>query len=245
VFTENQFIELERQPVLKAVAGDNILAYVNHIGQFRVYYHGNQIDIDSYAPISAQAGANTVAFIDNYNFLKVFWKDEIYELVNLPVINCLSANTNNNALISSWCNGPVVTDVQTEMPVFRTGDDIVAYIDDVDDFYVFSKGVIVALEDQAPQQYQVVDNLLWYIDANGFLKVFCNGELTLVETYAPQRIKADNNVIAYTDLDNRLKVFYNNTTQTISDNIILDFDLNNTMVMYNEIANKYKFHILE
>lgn len=244
VYEAGQFMELEQQPVLTATAGDNILAYVNHIGQFRIYFHGEQMDIDSYGPIMIQAGANTVTFIDNYQFMKVFWNGQVYELMNLPQINCLSSTYSPNPYLSSYCNGPIVVDVQTELPVCKTGDDLVAYVDDIDDFYVFYKGIITALENQPPRQYEIIDNVLWYEDGNGFFKVFCNGELAVVETYMPKTIQADKDIVAYTDLDNRLKVHYKGKTQAVSQNIILQFDLNSTMVMYSEIPNKFKFQII-
>lgn len=245
VYSDGLFLELEKQPVLKIVAGDNIIAYVNHLGQLRTYIHGEQSDLDTYAPISLQAGANTVAWIDQYNYLKVFNNNEITELTHLSNINCLSTNMESDPLLEVWCNGPVVVDVQTQLPVYQTGDDIVAYIDDTGDFFVFSDGNVVSLEDTPPTEYHVVDNLLWYVDGNGFLKVFNNGELHLVETYTPTNIQADRNVFAYTDLDRRLKVFYKGERIAVSDNMILSYTLNNTLLMYSEAPNKYKFRQLD
>ncbi len=245
VYEQGQFIELEQNPVLRAAAGDNTLAYINHLGQFRVYYHGEQMDVDSYAPISFQAGANTVAYIDNFQYLKVLWQGEIAELTHYTTINCLSTTVNSEPELELYCNGPVVVDVQSELPVFKTGDDVVAFIDDEGDFSVYSKGIIVKLEDQLPQQYTITDNLLWYIDANGFLKAFLDGELHVVETYMPVAIRADKDVLAYTDLDNRLKAFYKGKKIQVSENIIQSFELNNTMVMYSDMPNKYKFFILK
>lgn len=244
-YVNDLFIELENQPVLKVIAGDNILAYVNHIGQFKAYYLGNKVDLDDYSPIAVQAAANIIGYIDNYHYLRVYYQGSIHELCNLSEINCLSSNIESDPLLESWCNGPVVTDVQTELPVFQVGDDMVAYIDDMGRFNVFYKGNIVALESQPPKKYQIVDRVLYYTDDNDYLKVFCNGELSVVETYTPTRIAADGEVLAYLDLDKRLKAFYLNTSIDVSENIVLDFSLNNTALMYNEIPNKYKFYFLD
>ncbi len=244
VYEQGMLIELEQQPVLRVTAGDNTLAYINHIGQFRVYLHGEQMDVDSYAPIAFQAAANTVAYIDNYNYLKVLWNGEITELTHFAQINCLSTIINDEPELASYCNGPVVVNVESGLPVFKTGDELVAYIDDEENFYVYSKGVLTKLEDQIPEQYTVIDNLLWYVDGNGFLKAFLNGELHVVETYLPKNIKADKNTLVYTDLDNRLKAFYNGKKMSVSENIIQSFELNNNMVMYSDMPNKYKFFIL-
>jgi hypothetical protein len=244
-YVNDLFIELENQPVLKVIAGDNILAYVNHIGQFKAYYLGNKVDLDDYSPIAVQASANIIGYIDNYQYLRVYYQGSIHELCNFSTINCLSSTTSDDPLIASWCNGPVVTDVQSELPVFQVGDDMVAYIDDMGRFNVFYKGNIVALESQPPKKYAIVDKVLYYTDENDYLKVFCNGEMSIVETYTPTRLIADGEVLAYLDLDKRLKAFYLNTAIDVSENIVLDFSLNNTAIMYNEIPNKYKFYSLE
>lgn len=244
VYEQGLLIELEQQPILRATAGDNTLAYINQIGQFRVYFHGEQMDVDSYAPIAFQAAANTVAYIDNYNYLKVLWNGEITELTHFANINCLSTLVNNDPELANYCNGPVVVSVESEMPVFKTGDDIIAYIDDEENFFVYSSGIITKLEDQMPEQYTITDNLLWYIDGNGFLKAFLNGELHVVETYIPKNIRSDKNTLVYTDLDNRLKAFYKGKKMSVSENIVQSFELNNNMVMYSDMPNKYKFYIL-
>lgn len=245
-YNNDAFIELEKYPVKKIVAGDNILAYINHLNQFKIFYQGEKTDIDDYMPIKIDAGANIVAFVDSYNYLKIFYDNKIYELHNISEINCLEIpGSTSDDNISEYCNALLAYDMESLMPVFLAGDDLVAYIDDMGQFYVFYKGITVQLESQVPEYYVVKDNLLWYIDNNNFLKVFVNGELTVVETYRPAKIEADKDVLVYTDLDNRLKAFYNGNSVKVSDNIIIDFSLNNTLIMYNEIPNKYKFYYLQ
>ncbi|MFI5172855.1 MAG: hypothetical protein ACHQFW_10715, partial [Chitinophagales bacterium] len=209
-FQGSRFIELEQRAAKKVIAGDNIIAYVNHIDQFKIFYDGLKHDIDDYIPVNIQAGANTVAYIDNYNYLKVFYKGEIFELFNLPEINCLEIPGGvNDDMLPEYCNAEIVYDFETAIPVFSTGDDIVAYIDDQGRFQVFYDGKIIVLEQQPPEHYEVIDNILWYIDNNNYFKVFNKGELSVVETFYPERIKADKDVVAYLDLDKRLKAFYN------------------------------------
>jgi len=244
-YYKDEFIELEKYPVKKIIAGDNILAYVNHLDQFKIFYEGNKVDVDDYMPIKIEAGANIVAYIDSYNYLKIFYKGSITELHNVSEINCLEIpGSTSEDYIETYCNALLAYDMASLMPVFLAGDDMVAYIDDMGQFNVFSEGNIVQLESQPPIYYVVKDNLLWYIDNNNYLKVFNNGELSVVETYRPEKILADQNVIVYTDLDKRLKAFYKGKSIDISANIIIDFSLNNTLIMYNEIANKYKFYYL-
>ncbi|MEZ5013889.1 MAG: hypothetical protein R2794_06320 [Chitinophagales bacterium] len=245
-YYKDRFIELEQHPVQKVIAGDNILAYIDHLGQMKIFYQMETTLADDYIPIAMQAGANTVAFIDNYQYLKVFYAGHIYELYNVPDIYCLEIpGSTQNVQIDGYCNGPIVYDIQTELPLFQTGDDLVAYLDESGRFYVFYKGNVVSLDQQEPEQYTVTDNLLWYIDSNNFLKVFSDGELYTVETYRPENILADKDIIVYTDLDKRLKAFYKGEHYAISDAIVLDFALNNALIMYSSIPNRYQFYSFE
>ena len=245
VYEGNDFIELEQNPVKKVVAGDNIIAYVSHLDQFKIYYHGEKVDIDAYMPYKIEAGANIVGFIDSYNYLKIYYDKQIHEIYNVTQSTCLEipGNSSDDGY-DNYCNAELVFDIPSGLPLFKAGDDFVAYIDDMAQFMVFDKGNIIQLESQLPKEYHVTDNLLWYIDNNDFLKVYVNGELSVVETFAPNKILSDNNVLVYTDLDNRLKAFYYGNKVKVSENIILDFSINNTIVVYNEIPNKYKFYFL-
>ncbi len=241
-YMDDRFIELEKNPAQKVIAGKNVIAYVNHLGQFKIFYQNEKIDIDDYIPVKVKTGANTVAFIDSYQYFKIFHKGAIFEMFNLPEIICfeIPGGVNDDGVME-YCNGEIATDVESGLPVFLAGDDIVAFIDDTETFQVFYDGKTVVLENQAPIHYEVIDNILWYIDNNNYFKVFSNGELSIVETFYPEKIKADKDIIAYTDLDKRLKVFYKGEIISVSNNIVLSFELNNTLVMYNDIPNKYKF----
>ncbi len=245
-FSNDKFIELEKNEAKKVVAGKNIIAYVNHIHQFKIFYNDQITTIDDYSPIKIKAGANTIAYIDNYNYMKIFYKGSIYELFNIPEINCIDIPGSyfDNAL-PEYCNGDIIYNFEAALPIFMVGDDIVAYIDDTESFQVFYDGKIIVLDNQMPVHYEVKDNVLWFIDNNNYFKIFCNGTLTTAETFYPKNIKTDKDVVAYTDLDGRLKAFYKGEIKTISESIVLDFELNNTLIMYNDIPNKYKFFFLD
>ncbi len=246
VYTSGRFIELEQNPVKKIVAGDNLIAYVNHIDQFKIFYQFEKFDADDYPPIQMEASANTVAFIDSYHYLKVFYSGKLFELYMVPEIICLETpSTIQTPELPDYCDAEIVYDVPSSLPLFKTGDDLVAYLDDMGKFLVFYQGTIVLLEQQPPLFYEVVDNVVYYTDNNHFFKVFMNGELTAVETFEPGTIKADKDIVVYTDLDKRLRAFYKGEKQNVSEQIIIDFEVNQSLIMYSDLPNKYKFYSLE
>lgn len=246
IYVNNRFIEIEQNPVKKIVAGDNLIAYINHIDQFKIFYDYQKYDADEYPPITMQAGANTVAFIDSYHYLKVFYRGKLFELYNVPEIICLETPATPQTFdLPEYCDAEIVYEVESGLSLFKTGDDLVAYLDDMGKFNVFYKGNTIQLEQQPPLFFEVTDNVVYYADNNNYFKVFMNGELSVVETFIPTDIKADKNVVAYKDLDKRLKAFYNGNSYTVSESIAIDFELNNTLIMYSDLPNKYKFYSLE
>lgn len=246
VYSDDRFIEIEQNPVKKIVAGDNLIAYVNHIDQFKIFYDYQKYDVDDYPPLKMESGANTVAFIDSYHYLKVFYRGKLFELYNVPEIICLETPATPQTVdLPDYCDADMMYEVETGLELFKTGDDIVAYLDDMGKFNVFYKGNIIQLEQQPPLYYEVVDNVIYYADNNNYFKVFMNGELSVVETFIPTEIKADKNVVVYKDLNKRLKAFYNGKSIEVSTSIAIDFELNNTLIMYSDLPNKYKFFSLE
>lgn len=246
IYINNRFIEIEQNPVKKIVAGDNLIAYINHIDQFKIFYDYQKYDVDEYPPLKMESAANTVAFIDSYHYLKIFYKGKLFELYNVPELICLETPATLQTFdLPDYCDAEFVYDVESSLPLFKTGDDIVAYLDDMGRFNVFYKGNIIQLEQQPPLSYEVIDNVVYYADNNNYFKVFMNGALSVVETFIPEEIKADKNIVVYKDLDKRLKAFYNGNTIQVSESIAIDFEINNTLIMYSDLPNKYKFYSLE
>jgi hypothetical protein len=236
-YTANRFIELEQNPVLKAIAGDNLLAYINHIGQFKIFYRFNKFDADEYPPISMQASADIVCYVDNYQYLRVFYKGQSYELYMVPDIICPeTAPTLQSPELPAFCDEPLLFDLYTELPLYKTGDGLVAYLDDQGAFQVFYDGVIVVLEDQPPLFYEVTDNVVYYADNNNYFKVFMNGELHVVESFVPPMISADDNIVVYTDLDKRLHAIYNGNKIRVSETIVNEFSVNRSLIMYSDLT---------
>lgn len=245
-YWKDAFIELEPKPVKHVVAGDNILTYVDDLNQTKIFYHNEKIIADHNPAYAMQCGANTVAFIDNYRYFKIFWSGKIFELFNLPEFFCVSGsqppilmddNTYCDAQVSIWANNT--------MPFFKTGDDIVAYIDDRGAFNVFFQGISTELSSSPPRNYNIADNMLWWTDDNDFFHVYYDGEDRIAETYTPAKILTDRNVVVYTDNYGKLKAFYRGESIEVSSSIVLSFEVNNTIIMYSDLPNKYMFYVLE
>ena len=98
---------------------------------------------------------------------------------------------------------------------FQTGKGILAYVDNMGDFKVFTNGEITTVMTMTPDKYLVEDNLVIF-EQQGQLKTYCNGEIKVIERYMPANYKADLNTIAYIDENQNIKAFANCTTLGIT-----------------------------
>lgn len=244
-YYKDGFVQLEAQPAKYCLAGDNIVAYVDAANMLKVFYESTTHIIEELPPYSVQCGANTAAYIDNYKYLKIFWNGKAYEAGNYSQLVCAEGENNHLLEDDAFCSTNLVVSESDNIQLFKTGDDLVAYIDNEDAFHIFYMGESREYYSSVPKQYDIVDNILWWVDDNNFFHVFYKGIDEIIESYTPSKIKADKDVIAYTDNYGKLKAFYKGESITVSSSIILDFQVNTNLVMYTAVPNKYMFHKLK
>jgi hypothetical protein len=58
---------------------NNMMAYVDASGQFKVFYHGVVTTLESYEPVMYMVDKDIVIYIDNSNNFKFFSKGQSYE----------------------------------------------------------------------------------------------------------------------------------------------------------------------
>ncbi|MBC8046765.1 MAG: hypothetical protein H7Y00_08220 [Fimbriimonadaceae bacterium] len=245
VYWKDKFVELEQHPVKYIRAGKNIVAYVDDQSFFKIFYQNEKLTIDNNPPYTVQCASSTVSYIDNYRYFKIFWSGKVYEMYNASEIYCSNDETVFRMDYNTFCDAQIVVAEDNLTPLFKTGDDIVAFIDDEERFNIFYKGISNEYYSSVPKQYDVIDNMIWWVDDNNFFHVFYDGEDYLIESYTPKKIRADKNTIVYTDNYGKLKAFFMGESLEVTSSIILDFELNNELIMYNVIPNKYEFYKLK
>ncbi|MFN0275494.1 MAG: hypothetical protein ACKVPJ_07105 [Chitinophagales bacterium] len=244
-YWKDAFVQLEAQPVKHCMAGDNVIAYADANNQLKVFLWGESQVLETLPPYSFACGANTVAYIDNYKYLKIFWQGDVFETGNYTELFCASGQNVFTIEDDFYCDAQLVVSETNLTPLFKTGDDLVAYIDSEDAFHIFYKGESREYHSSIPKMYEVTDNIVWWIDDNDFFHIFYDGIDVIVESYTPGKIKTDKNVVAYTDNYGKLKAFNKGESIEVSTSIVLDFQLNNELVMYNSVPNKYQFYKLK
>ncbi len=212
--SNSQSIESGQLPSAKA--SDNIAAYVNYAGQFRIFFHGNIIDQEPYLVKSFDVGRNTVAYVDINAQFRVFHNSNTRLLDDFPPENYAAGDdlvayvgSDNNFKI--FYNDSVYT-IGYFQPNFTVGDHVVAFEDGSGYFKVFYKGTVYTLESYYPDDYVVAYNSVAYVNRANVLRQFCEGDIFDVTNAGISQWRLDYDVVQYRFGTNLYKVFYKGRT---------------------------------
>ena len=218
VYYKGKVYDLENNlvgdPIKDFKAGDNIFAYFNNITKyFKIFYHGELEEItQSNDLIDFKTGRNIVAYEDNStNTFHVYYKGEILDLEDFKPKS------------------------------FKVGDDLVAYVDALDEFKVFVDGEVKVLSDFEPDAYYVTDSLVAYSE-QGFLKVFYNGQIYELENFIPEHFQIQEKTIVYTDLNGWLKAFSGGKQFTVTKDLVNTYLLTYNTILVNTTVNTVKIY---
>ncbi len=217
VYYNEQVVELEniygQEDSTNFKVGDNILAYVNNAGQFKIFYKEQTIVLEGSEPTNYQVGKNIVAYVDGYTqAFKIFYKGMSYTVESIPAASYVAA------------------------------DDMVAYVTASGDFKIFFQGQLLKASTIAPVFYQAKDNVLLFYD-NRYFTAFYNGKITTLETYVPSSYQKDLNTIAYIDRNGYLQALYNGKKQKISQEKVNMFELTGNVLKYNSGISDFRFFV--
>ena len=88
LYWKGKIIRLEENslgnPVTLSAAGSNIFAWATQYDQFNIFYDGEIIEQETQAPQFVSAGKDIVVYRDYYSDLKVFYKNETFDLGQFP-----------------------------------------------------------------------------------------------------------------------------------------------------------------
>lgn len=184
-------------------------------------------------------GANNIAvFIDNRNFLNIFYKEEIFPIDFSERISFVKAGEDVVAFIDELNNsfqslyfGEIIEIENFKPTSFKTGNGFVAYIDANGYFKVFRNFAVETLDFNTPDFYEIKNNIMVFGMQNYF-KAYLNSKVYTLESFIPSSYIINNGVCAYLDQQGFLKYFDGEKTKTISYETIKDFEINGDIVKY-------------
>lgn len=217
-----------------------------------VYYHGEIITLcksmgDLLMP--DHVGENIVAFRDNGNFYKVFWRGQIYDLdvwhskIGFQgQMDILAFNDPINGSFAIFENGQFYDLEQFHVNEYKAGSSMVAYTDRIGNLKLYMNGKVHELSNFAPEYWDVKDNVVVWSENNAFY-TFYNGEKKEIVRYIPKDFKIKNDVIAFRNLMGGVSCFVNGAITEINTQMDSEYTIHGSTVLV-ELFNK-KFLVFQ
>ncbi|MBR6081903.1 MAG: hypothetical protein IKP62_03135 [Salinivirgaceae bacterium] len=234
------------------MVGDSVVAFIDTNKHFfSIYTDGRvtelaDIIVGNDAPF--WVGANTVAFVDMHEVLRLVCGGRVYELFN--VIDKISVELERNigAFIDHsdgafriFYNGELNDIEQFTPKSFKCGYEQVAFVNSMENFRLFSKGELYDISGFAPDMYDVNRNTLVY-SLQGEFFTFVDGQQYLVENYVPRSYSINGNLLTYIDQNGYLAVFEDGEKHILSYGPVNSYSAVGDVVVFNEGLNTTKIY---
>lgn len=211
-----------------------------------VYYNGEVHElitssVDLHMP--EFIGENIVAFRDNGDFYKVFWRGKIFELGVWHEPYIFSGGTDmvafNDPMHGSFAifeNGHFLDVESFQMGRYKVGNGFVVYENLNGDLMMYREGKITQLSNFGASSWDVRDNVVYWLE-NGFAYANIDGQNIDVAKYAPKDFAIRNSVLAFRNLMGGVSTVQNGKIYEITNQIDAPYTLHGNSVLV-ELFNK-------
>jgi hypothetical protein len=223
VFDRGLVRQLEYLPVKDYKIGGNSIAYIDNKNDFKIYYNGQTFPLVNAADFSYKVTDNMVSFRVG-EVLYAFDKGEEKTLSYHAGISYLDDSLlvfydNIKSSLDIYYDGRLSTaeDALLSRPTFvRTGSNIVAWINQSNQFTVFYHGTVKQLDNMNPRKFEVGRDIIAYVDDfEQRFRLFYKGDSAMVDEFEPDSFKVGFGIMAYVDNVGNFKIFDEGVMKTI------------------------------
>lgn len=223
--------------------GDNMVAfYDKREERLKAYYDGTIYELEDALvnmPIhNFKVSEDIIAFINNHNYLKVFYEGEVNEVTYYAGKIKYAVGGDLLAYVDYSMNTFYVYDEGELIPLeyfepmsFAMGDGFIVYTDHTGTFKYYSNKSKVTIASYEPDFYKVKDDIVLYSD-QGYFKVYYQHQIYTLEKYIPSSYQIDHKAVAYEDVNGRLQLFYEGKEKTVSYEDVTEFRLAGNTLYY-------------
>lgn len=182
-------------------------------------------------------GENIVAFKDNGNFYKVFWRGKIYDLgvwngaIEFQVgtdILCLNDPTNRTFAIFE--NGEFLDVEQFYMKKYKAGRGFIVYEDLNSNLMMYKNGEKIQLSNFSANFWDVKDDLVVWGE-NSFVYAYQNDTKIQVANYTPKDYLIKNNVFAFRNIMGGVSALINGRVHEINNQPDTEYEIYGNLVL--------------
>lgn len=231
------------------VFSQGLSAYVDYKNYFHAFDQGVSKQLE-YLPIQwFKTGSNTIAYLDNSNTLKAYYKGEKIVLSEAAPTDCF---VNDNMIFFS--SGKVLTVFENGKTTvlsgwasyFILGDSIAGCVDqNANSYRIYYNGQTNYLPDvmdnASAASVAAGDNILAYKNMDGFLKIYYKNSIFNTEVFKPYRYKAGANTVAFINESTlEFSVFYKGVVKVLESQPPVSFSVADDMVAYVDNNQNFK-----
>jgi len=246
VFDAGESKYLEAMPLLSYKIGRaGIMAYVGQNGRLKVFYKGKTYPVTDNTPNYYMT--DNWFLYQNYNIVKVMYKDEFKTLENQFTQGSDSLYYSDSIIVwhnalgelNAFYDGQTQLLERTDIRRPQIGPNIFAYMDISNNFKVFYGGTVQVLESYEPASYKVNEDMLVYFDQYNNLKIYHDGVLDETNTPAPAEYRLGRDFLAYISNLKQLVVYYKGEETVLMDDRPLRWTVYKNMLVYTDKGNNF------
>lgn len=228
---------------------DSLIVYQDtRFNTVNVYYDGEIHEL--YMSVAGSSfpnfvGENIIAFKDNGNYYKVFWRGEIYDIDvwHNPYLfaggtDMIAFNDPINGTFAVFDKGVFLDVEMFHMDSYKVGLGFVAYENLNGELMLYKDEQTVELSNFNTSYWDVKDNVvLW--EENSFMYTYYNGEKFEVARYTPEDYKIKNGVIAFRNLMGGVSAFIDGKVVEITNQMDAQYSIHGNSVLVELFNNSY------
>ena len=188
-------------------------------------------------------GENILAFRDNGNFYKVFWRGKIYELDvwHKPYIfrggtDMMAFNDPINGTFAIFENGQFLDVENFHVNEYKVGNGLVAYENQNGDLLMYQNGKITQLSNFGASTWEVRDNVVYWVE-NARAFAYIDGQKIEVAKYEPKEFALKNSTLAFRNLMGGVSAVQDGKIIEITNQLDAPFEIHGNSVLV-ELFNK-------
>ena len=240
-------------------ATDNWFVWRN-FGLLGVLYKNELKTLDKMALTEYWYGDSIVAWIDQFNQLKVFYSGETQIIEPLIIQQKTKADgvtmysnakmgDNTFAYVDGsnkfkvFYNGQVTVLESYEPTMYLVDRDIVVYLDNMNNFKFFSKGQTYETTMNGLTRYRTGEGFFVYNTIGRQLALWYEGEEQILAQDRPKEMLIEQNVVAFTDKSDNFYIWYKGKTELIEKFHPLSVQAYRDLVVYQDLDGRLKGYL--
>lgn len=190
-------------------------------------------------------GENIIAFRDNGNFYKVFWRGKIYDLDvwHNPIhfegdIDILAFNDPINGTFAIFEDGQFFDLENFHVKSYKAGNGFVVYEDRNGNLIRYENGKTNVISNFGASFWEMKDNVLVWGENNTFYTWY-NDEKVQVCRYIPSEYKIKNSVFGFRNLMGGINFFYEGQVHELTNQMNSDFNIHGNALLVSLFNRSY------